>query len=287
MIRRGIRLRKEYLFQKSLEEKEKQILDNKKRIREAIEEGKAIPTELVNISTNLRSSIDLEDNSAKAASTLDNEYGLSSLKDPKILITTSRSPSSRLVQFVKELSLIIPNSSRINRGGYILKDLCHLCRTNEASDLIIVHEHRGEPDSMIISHFPHGPTAYFGLSKITLRHDLNVKPKNLSQVRPHLIFQNFGSKLGMRISNILKFLFPQAAPFSKRVHVFLNNNDLIIFRHYTWEKKDDVKDIELEEIGPRFILKPYRIELGTIEMKSLTAEWTLKPYFNKQKSILN
>ena len=29
---------------------------------------------------------------------------------------------------------------------------------------------------MIISHLPHGPTAYFGLSNVALRHDLPETP---------------------------------------------------------------------------------------------------------------
>lgn len=36
-----------------------------------------------------------------------------------MLITTSRDPSSRLVQFAKELKLVFPNSRRMNRGGLV------------------------------------------------------------------------------------------------------------------------------------------------------------------------
>lgn len=41
----------------------------------------------------------------------------------QILITTSRDPSTRLVQFAKELKLIFPNSRRMNRGGQVRADL--------------------------------------------------------------------------------------------------------------------------------------------------------------------
>ena len=27
----------------------------------------------------------------------------------------------------------------------------------------MVHEHRGEPDGLVVSHMPYGPTAYFGI----------------------------------------------------------------------------------------------------------------------------
>lgn len=47
---------------------------------------------------------------------IDDEYAYIGVKDPKVVITTGSDPSSRLMSFVKELRLLIPNSQRINRG---------------------------------------------------------------------------------------------------------------------------------------------------------------------------
>ena len=58
---------------------------------------------------------------------MDDEYEQAKYRDPKILVTTSRDPSQKLLQFQKEMKLILPNSTRINRGGYILKDLVKVC----------------------------------------------------------------------------------------------------------------------------------------------------------------
>lgn len=43
-----------------------------------------------------------------------------------------------------------------------------------------------------------------------LRHDIGEKRKvgTISEALPHLIFENFSSQLGQRVSNILKYLFP-------------------------------------------------------------------------------
>ena len=43
------------------------------------------------------------------------------------------------------MRLIFPNSQRINRGGYVTKEIVDACRANEVTDLIILHEHRGQP----------------------------------------------------------------------------------------------------------------------------------------------
>ena len=40
---------------------------------------------------------------------------------------------------------MFPNAQRLNRGNYVMSQLVHACRANDVTDLIIVHEHRGEP----------------------------------------------------------------------------------------------------------------------------------------------
>lgn len=37
----------------------------------------------------------------------------------------------------------------MNRGGYEMSQLIHACRANDVTDFIVVHEHRGVPDSLV------------------------------------------------------------------------------------------------------------------------------------------
>lgn len=85
----------------------------------------------------------------EVATHIDDEYAWAGVEDPKIMITTSHSPSSRLKQFAKELRLIFPNSQRLNRGNYVMSQLVQACRANDVTDLIIAHEHRGEPGMIV------------------------------------------------------------------------------------------------------------------------------------------
>ena len=83
-------------------------------------EGKPIPTELRKEERTLQHQIELEDdNTAVPRTHVDDEYAYAGERDPKILITTSRDPSSRLTQFAKELKLIFPGAQRLNRGGQV------------------------------------------------------------------------------------------------------------------------------------------------------------------------
>jgi rRNA maturation protein Rpf1 len=48
----------------------------------------------------------------------------------------------------------------------VISEIIESCRSHDITDLILVHEHRGQPDGLIVSHLPNGPTAYFGLLNV-------------------------------------------------------------------------------------------------------------------------
>jgi len=274
------------LYRKSLEGKERTLYEKKRKIRQALAEGKPIPTELRNEEAALRQEIDLEDDQTQELkSSIDDEYSNAGIENPKILLTTSRDPSSRLTQFVKELKIVFPNAQRINRGGQVLSEIVESCRAQEFSDLIMVHEHRGQPDGLIVCHLPYGPTAYFGLSNVTTRHDIKDKAAlgTMSEQYPHLIFDNFNTKLGQRTVNVMKHLFPVPKPDAKRIITFANQSDYISFRHHMYEKPTGVKSIEVKEVGPRFELRLYQIKLGTMDQSEAQNEWVIRPYMNSSR----
>src|SRR5882762_11997225 len=87
-----------------------------------------------------------------------------------------------------------------------------------------------DSDAMIVSHFPHGPTLYFTLHNVILRHDIeSYRSSTVSEQYPHLIFENFSSRLGERVRDCLKHLFPVPKEDSKRVMTFSNESDFISF----------------------------------------------------------
>merc|ERR1712137_256883 len=282
MIRRYARQRREYLYRKSLEGREKEQYEKKQKLRRALAEGKPIPNELRDEAESLQKEISMEDeNTARPKDLIDDEYARAGIEDPKIFITTSRDPSSRLAQFAKELKIIFPNAERMNRGNHTTSQIIEVCKARGVTDMVIVHETRGEPDGLTVCHLPFGPTAYFGLSNCVLRHEIDdITPASL--VYPHLIFHNFSTKLGERISNILKYLFPVPKPESCRTIIFANDNDFISFRHHVFEKQG--RHVELKEVGPRFEMKLFLIRLGTLDQPEADIEWSLKPYMRTSRT---
>lgn len=123
-VRRNVRLRREYLYRKGLEGKERALYDHKQQLKEAIRSGKAIPTELRSAEKSLRHEMEYDDEAhEKPLNHIDDEYKNAGMFDPKIAITTSREPSSRLKQFAQEIRLIFPNAIRLNRGAHTVGDV--------------------------------------------------------------------------------------------------------------------------------------------------------------------
>lgn len=278
--RRQTRLRREYLYRKSLEGKDKAAYEQKRLVKEALASGKPLPTEVRASYDKLQRAVDAEDTKTEAVRThVDDEYGDAGLADPRVCVTTSRDPSSRLKQFAKEFKLLVPNTTRINRGNNRVDELMDSCRQQEFTDVIIVQETRGEPDGLVICHLPLGPTAFFTLSGAVLRHDLDPPAAPMSEAYPHVILNNLNTDLGKRVGNILKCLFPVPRPDAQRVVTFSNDNDFLSFRHHMYSKAGH-DSVTLHEVGPRFEMRLYQIRLGTLEQKEADTEYVLRPYQN-------
>lgn len=201
------------------------------------------------------------------------------------MITTSRDPSSRLVQFAKELKLVFPNAERVNRGAQVVGDIVEACRNRDFTDIVVVHEHRGEPDGLVVSHLPYGPTAYFGLYNVVTRHDIGSKKEvgTVSEAFPHLLFEGLSTQLGERVRSILKHLFPPPKSDAKRVISFTNQQDYISFRHHTYAMPAGPKSVALTEVGPRFEMKLYQIKLGTMDQAHAEVEWAVRAFTRSAK----
>jgi len=297
MERRNARLRREYIFRKSLQPKYRAEYKAKKKLQDSLDAGEKVPITIQDKFDRLSKSVAADDvhtkDVGKKGKFLDDEYAMAGVKDPRILMVTSRSPTDKLLRFVKEMKVCFPNATRINRGNIDTKQLVSTARNTGFSDIIVFHEHGGTPDGMIVCHLPYGPTAYFSLKDVIARHDL---PKhalaNLSEQIPHLAFNHFSTLLGERVARMLKYLYPaieeKKRAQTRRLISYTNVDDFIVFRHHIYRKVSQNQDVQLIEVGPRFTMRLYQIRLGTIDQKEAQNEWVLRPHFNtawKRKAL--
>ncbi len=280
-VRREVRLRKDFLFKKAQAAAQELKDDKKRAVKRAINEDTIVPTELRNEARSLHHESEMDLRPVDEVTRLDDEYAQVGLLEPKVCVTTSRDPSSRLKQFAKEIKIMLPNSQAINRGNTRVDELVDACRKGDFTDVIVLVETRGNPDGMTISHLPYGPTAYFSLTNSVLRHDiLDCEPA--SQAHPHLILDNLNSKVGQRVARILQALYPIPRPESRRIITFANRDDHISFRHHMYDKSNKGK-VVIKEAGPRFEMQLYEIRLGTLDQDTAEKEWVLRPYQNTSR----
>jgi U3 small nucleolar ribonucleoprotein protein IMP4 len=260
-LRRQIRLKKEFLYKKQADSQEASKEIKKRKLQDALDNNHAIPTEIAGEARTLYHDIEMEVNPNEGnvvQNIVDDEYANIGTYEPKVCVTTSRDPSSKLKQFSKEIKLCIPNAQVVNRGNHRTDELIEACRKADFTDVIILSETRGMPDGMIVSHLPFGPTAYFTITNCVMRHDI-PECKPASQAFPHLIFESLHSKVGERVTRILQALYPVPKADSQRIITFANTNDYISFRHHMYNK--DQGKISLHEAGPRFELLPYEVRI--------------------------
>jgi U3 small nucleolar ribonucleoprotein protein IMP4 len=277
------RLRSEYLFKRSKQAQLQTTTERKARLNSFLSSNKPIPNDLKTNEAQLRASA-LWDDAAERPD-LDDEYATH--RAPRVCVTTSRDPSSKLKEFAKEIRLLFPTGVRVNRGQTTLPDLMDSCRAAEFTDVVLCTEHRGEADGLIISHLPYGPTLKLSLSDCVTRHDIGREAAgNASEAVPHLIFHDFASKLGVRVKTIIQNLFPSPKPDTKRILTFFNRNDIISFRHHlhtTTGGGGGSATTTLQEVGPRMEMTPYEIKLGTMDQNHAESEWALRSYTNNAK----
>ncbi|KAF3013584.1 hypothetical protein G7054_g4728 [Neopestalotiopsis clavispora] len=288
MIRKQARQRRDYLYRRAMTLRDAEISEKRAKLRASLATGKPLDSSIAN-DKELRKDYAYDesrpDRTVNEELDLDDEYSqLSGIVDPRVLVTTSRDPSARLAAFAKEIRLLLPTAIRLNRGNLILPDLTRSAQAAGLSDVVLLHEHRGTPTAMSISHFPHGPTISFSLHNVVLRHDIpNSIRGTVSESYPHLIFEGFNSNLGNRVVKILKHVFPPRDPLTSknkigsRVITFQNIDDTIEVRHHVFVRTGH-DSVELSEVGPRMSMRVFEIRSGTLENKDGDVEWHLTQY---------
>ena len=286
MQRRQARERRDYLYRRAIQLRDASIAEKRALLKRSLATGKPIDPSIANeksLRKDFKYDESLDPDAAAAKESLVDEYSMiSGLSDPRPLVTTSRSPSTRLATFSKEIRLLLPTSIRLNRGNLILPNLLASAKSAALTDIILLHEHRGTPTAMTISHLPHGPTASFSLHNVVLRADIpDASRGTVSESYPHLIFEGFTTRLGKRVVQILKHIFPPRDVPHKvgnRVVTFQNVEDSIEVRHHVFVQTG-YRDVELAEVGPRMTMRCFQIRGGTLEKDSGgEIEWALTQY---------
>uniref|UniRef100_A0AC34GCI2 Brix domain-containing protein n=1 Tax=Panagrolaimus sp. ES5 TaxID=591445 RepID=A0AC34GCI2_9BILA len=98
MLRRKSRERRELVYRRSLDQKKRDIQEKREKEKPKFDNSK--PKDPFTL-----------------PSDIDDEYRWAGVEDPVVCITTSHNPSAKLKKFAKEITLMVPNAKRVNRGN--------------------------------------------------------------------------------------------------------------------------------------------------------------------------
>ena len=204
------------------------------------------------------------------SSYFNNEY------EPQVLLTTSIKHTGAIYKFMRELKETIPNSYFYYRKKHNLKDIIEISKSKGITDIIVVYERLRKPYRMTITHLPDGPTAEFKLYNVIYKDQLEDHAKSTDH-HPELIFKNFKTKMGNRLSRMITALFPfKQEVRGRQVMTFHNQRDYIFFRFHRYIFADDFTKVNLQEIGPRFTMRLLSIQKGTFDREFGDYEWYYK-----------
>ena len=128
---------------------------------------------------------------------------------------------------------IIPNSKSLYRNRSGVKKMVKSAIKNNYTDIVIINEHKKEPDGLLVIHLPDGPTAHFRLSNVRITTEMRKSHKAITDHRPEVILNNFTTRLGLTVGRMLGALFHYSPQFEgRRAVTFHNQRDYIFFRHY-------------------------------------------------------
>ena len=197
------------------------------------------------------------------------------VEKPRLLLTTSKAPTSVTFDFLRELALIFPNTEYYKRGTYEMKKICKFAANRGFTNVMVVHEEKKKLTGLWLVHLPNGPTAHFKLTSIKQGHEISGHGKAVDR-NPEVNLAQFSTRLGTTIGRMLASLFPPNPAFrARQVATFHNQRDFIFFRRhrYIFESAEKAR---LQELGPQFTLKLRSLQYGTFDTKHGEVEFMAK-----------
>jgi ribosome biogenesis protein BRX1 len=201
----------------------------------------------------------------------------------KVMLMTSRGITHRVRHLTQDLLKLLPHAKK--DAKYDMRD--GLQAINEVAemkncDCTIMLECRKKSDVyMWLSKTPNGPSAKFQMANIHTMDELNLSGNCLMGSRPLLSFDAaFEESAYLQVTQeLLRQMFAvprghlKSKPFIDHIYHFGVVDERIWFRNYQVvyppNEKDSLANIELVEVGPRFVLYPIRVFSGSFGGKTL------------------
>jgi len=196
----------------------------------------------------------------------------------RTLLISSRGINAQGRYLMIDINNLLPHSKKENKIEKVdIKDQVNELCTLSGCNNVLYFECRKKRDLYLwMSKFPNGPSTKFHVENIHTSEELRMTGNCLKGSRPLLSFDaEFDEKPHYKLIKehlIHTFgtpnMHPKSKPFYDHVFSFSVVDNRVWFRNYqiTYNKEEkDVNDVELVEIGPRFVLNPIKTFEGSMK----------------------
>ena len=197
---------------------------------------------------------------------------------PKVMVTTQRHPSAKVFPLIGALLGVLPAAFYYRRRHFRLRDICAWAGARGFSHLVVLVERQKRAQTLLLARLAGaggapGPTAAFRFSSPALPAAIAGHGARTAHA-PEVVLNNFSTRLGRRFGRLLGSLFPHAPQFEGRqVVTFHNQRDFVFFRNHRYMFDEKGERAALQELGPRFTLKPLWLLAGGFDPKEGEYEW--------------
>ena len=196
---------------------------------------------------------------------------------PKVMVTTARFPTAKLFPLIGALINVVPNAFYYRRRHFALKNIATWAAARGFTHLIVIAERGKVASTLLVARLAPdgaaGPTAAFRFSSPQLPKEIDGHGTRSDHL-PEIILNNFATRLGRRFGRLLGSLWPHTPAFRGRQVITLHNQrDFIFFRHHRYIFDAKGAEANLQELGPRFTLKPLWMLAGGFDPKEGDYEW--------------
>mmetsp|Transcript_5345 Transcript_5345/g.5853 ORF Transcript_5345/g.5853 Transcript_5345/m.5853 type:complete len:382 (-) Transcript_5345:96-1241(-) len=196
----------------------------------------------------------------------------------RVLVVSSRGITARFRHLLEDFKLLIPHHKKDNKLDckndiQVINEIAEMKSCNQ----ILYLETRKHQDLyMYLGKTPNGPSVKFQVVNVHTMDELKLTGNCMLGSRPLLSFDSaFDRSPHLELMKLLlrdtfgtPLGHPKSKPFVDRVMSFNIVKNNIWVRNYqivdSAENRKDKKDPQLVEIGPRFVLIPIRIFLGSL-----------------------
>jgi len=201
----------------------------------------------------------------------------------RTLVISSRGIGQRMRHAMTDLRALMPHSkkdAKMDKKDKLAEAMPEICELKNCNNCVYFENRKKKDVYMWVSKIPQGPSVKFLVQNVYTMSELRMAGNGLKGSRPILTFdKNFDELPQLQLMKDLFFQtfgtpqsHPKSKPFVDRVMSFFWLDNRVWFRNYQVVWSTDSKspdDIELSEIGPRFVLNPIRIFSGAFGGKTL------------------